>query len=56
MKTTISVVFWDNINACFSTRKKSGYEGRIYGDILIKYNSIIGNIHDNPELLETPNA
>lgn len=44
------VVFWDDARACFST----AHEEDDYDDLMDKGIKVIGNIYENPELLEKP--
>ena len=51
------VVAWDDSAAAWTMQYKEGKRARsIYLEPLLTDMEIIGNIHDNPELLEVPHA
>ena len=58
-----AVVFWDehrwSYKVIYNNRwtaqwNNNGYTCDIYKEVVAKYGEVIGNIHDNPELLENP--
>lgn len=44
-------VVWNNNAGCWMIEEKNGRD-IILDDLIVKYNEVIGNIHDHPELLE----
>jgi uncharacterized phage protein (TIGR01671 family) len=54
-KGQCGVIFWKKNDACFAVNWKME-DGTYETDTCIGYGEVIGNIHDNPELLEKNNA
>jgi len=50
IKTTYGIVFYDSEHGCFNSRIQNEEHNK--GGISPLYDLIVGNVHENPELLE----
>jgi uncharacterized phage protein (TIGR01671 family) len=53
VKTTYGIVFYDSEHGCFNSRIQNGEHGK--GGISLANDLVIGNIHENADLLEGKN-